>query len=128
VLRPELFRDYWIPVAIMLFLLGTSLVQQYARFRRKIPFHTIIDKATAWVIGLFACYTFLWGPKPWSVAILFVFVVAALLEEIALVATREDDELDEHVLSIFAMPPRRPAATPVAGADGPSDAATHPPS
>ncbi|HJN16143.1 MAG TPA: CDP-alcohol phosphatidyltransferase family protein [Armatimonadota bacterium] len=111
-IRPEFFRDYWPQIVVMLSMLGISVGYQYLRFKRKVPFHTIIGKSTAWVIGFFMCYTFLWGPKPWAVAILLGFVMAALLEEIILVATREDHELDEHVLSLFLMPPRGAAPAP----------------
>ncbi len=123
-LQPTLFTVYWLPVGIMVALLGASLGYQYLKYKRKIPFHTIVGKTAAWVIGFFACFTFIWGPKPWSVAILVVLVAAALIEEIALVATREDHELDEHVLSIFLMPSRGSVSAPADGevpAEGPAD-------
>ena len=122
VLQPTLYTHYWLPIAFMVFMLIVSLGVQQWKCRRKVPFHTIIGKTAAWVIGFFVCFTYLWGPYPWSVAILVIFVVAALVEEIALVLTREDHELDEHVRNIFLMPPRGSTPAAAAEADGGEDA------
>jgi CDP-diacylglycerol--glycerol-3-phosphate 3-phosphatidyltransferase len=100
VLRPELFREYWPVLGLLLLGFGASVGLQYIRFRRKIPFHLIAGKTANWAIGLFAAYTFLFGPTAWFVYPMAAIVAYALLEEIALVCTRRD--LDEHVTSIFA--------------------------
>jgi CDP-diacylglycerol--glycerol-3-phosphate 3-phosphatidyltransferase len=104
VLRPELFREYWPVLAPLLGGLGLSTGLQYLRFRRKIPFHLYAGKLSNWVTGVFAVHALIFGPAAWFVYLMAAFAAYALLEEIALVCTRED--LDEHVTSIFA---RRPA-------------------
>ena len=100
VLRPELFRGYWPVLGLLLLGFATSVALQYGRFRRMIPFHLYAGKTANWAIGLFAAYTFLFGPAAWFVYAMAAIVAYALFEEIALVCTRRD--LDEHVTSIFA--------------------------
>jgi CDP-diacylglycerol--glycerol-3-phosphate 3-phosphatidyltransferase len=99
-LRPELFRGYWPILAVLLLGFAVSVGLQYARFRRKIPFHLYAGKASNWAIGLFAAHTLLFGPAAWFVYAMAGLVSYALLEEIVLVCTRRD--LDEHVTSMFA--------------------------
>lgn len=125
VLRWELFRDYWFVVGPLLLGLAISLGLQFARFKRKIPFHLYAGKATNWIIGLFAGYTFLFGPEPWTCAVLAVVAGYAILEEIILVSTRKEEELDEHLISMWVKrkpttspePPERPADEPAPAAD-----------
>jgi len=100
VLRPELFRQYWPVLALLLLGFATSVALQHLRFRRMVPFHLYAGKAGNWAIGLFAAYTFLYGPRAWFVYAMAAIVAYALFEEIALLCTRRD--LDEHVVSIFA--------------------------
>ncbi|MBM3497475.1 MAG: CDP-alcohol phosphatidyltransferase family protein [Armatimonadetes bacterium] len=100
VLRPELFREYWRVLVPLLIGLVTSTGLQYLRFRRKIPFHLHSGKLSNWVNGFFAAHVLLFGPAAWFVYLMAAFAAYALLEEIALVCTRED--LDEHVTSVFA--------------------------
>ena len=70
-LRPELYRDHWPPIAVLLFLFVVGMVLQY---RRRAPLHTYANKLTAWVLAAFLLYTF-----PFGVNTIFMWVTFALL-------------------------------------------------
>jgi CDP-diacylglycerol--glycerol-3-phosphate 3-phosphatidyltransferase len=106
-LLPELYRDHWLLIGLLILGFFGSIALQYIRFGKRVPMHLYSNKGSAWVLGLFLVHAFLFGPNVPFMYVAAAAVGYALIEEIALLATTRD--LDESVRSAFSRRFRHPS-------------------
>jgi cardiolipin synthase (CMP-forming) len=102
-LRPELFREQWLPIAVWLALGAISLAVGWIRFRRLGGIHLYSAKAAGFAGYCFAVYLLVVGSYPVS---LFYLVIGlcyiSVLETLVVQVTRS--EVNERIGSVLLHP------------------------